>query len=211
MRTSRRSFIIGALSIVATLAAVAVALHAQDATNTAPTSAPIVSQDSSDAGLEAGSAALFSTYCATCHDGPGANPQAPSPEVMKRMSAEQVLNSLESGAMRIRAAERSRAQRRALAEYVSGKPLAADSGGSMPKSAFCSATSATRPDPLAGPAWNGWGHGITNTRFQSARRGRNEGRRPAPTHAEMGVRVPWCDLGRHAARCRRRTRVRRHG
>ena len=84
------------------------------------------------------------------------------------MSAEQVLESLERGAMRARAAERSRAQRRALAEYVSGKPLAGDSGGSMPKSAFCGAAPASRPDTLAGPAWNGWGHGITNTRFQSA-------------------------------------------
>ncbi len=48
---------------------------------------------------------------------------------MKRMSAEQVLESLERGSMRARAAERSRAQRRALAEYVSEKRLAADSGG----------------------------------------------------------------------------------
>ena len=46
---------------------------------------------------------------------------------MKRMSAEQVLESLEKGSMRARVAERSRAQRRALAEYVSEKHLAADS------------------------------------------------------------------------------------
>jgi polyvinyl alcohol dehydrogenase (cytochrome) len=70
--------------------------------------------------------------------------------------------------MRVRATERSRAQRRALATYVSGKPLAADSSGVMPRSAFCSAASPPSPTPLAGPAWNGWGHGITNTRFQSA-------------------------------------------
>ena len=87
---------------------------------------------------------------------------------MRRMSAEQVLESLERGAMRARAAERSRAQRRALAEYVSGKSLTADSRGPMPKSAFCSAVPAQPPATLAGPVWNGWGHGITNARFQPA-------------------------------------------
>ena len=160
MRTSLRIVILGALPIVATLVAVAVGLHAQDVTATGPASATIV---------QAGSAALFSTYCATCHAGPGANPQAPGLDVMKRMTAEQVLNALEKGAMRARAAERSRAQRRALAEYASGKPLAADAGrAAMPKSSFCSAALAARPDPLSGPAWNGWGHSILNTRFQSA-------------------------------------------
>ena len=169
MRAARRNVIIAALSIVTTLAAVAVGVQAQDAAATGRASAPAsVSGDSSNAFSEAERAALFGTYCATCHEGPGANAQAPSRDVMRRMSAEQVLDVLEIGAMRARAAERSRAQRRALAEYVSGKPLAAVAGGgAMPKSAFCSATS-TRPGPLAGPSWNGWGHGITNARFQSA-------------------------------------------
>ena len=45
----------------------------------------------------------------------------------------------------------------------------------------------------------------------AGRGGRNDGRGPAPTHAQMGVRVPWCDLGWHAARCRWRTCVCRHG
>src|SRR5262249_38903695 len=113
-------------------------------------------------------AALYKTYCAICHEGPGADAQAPNREAMKRMSAEQVLESLEKGSMRTRAAARSRAQRRALAEYVSDKRLQTDSGGLIPKSAFCNPTSAPTANPLAGPAWNGWGGGITNTRFQSA-------------------------------------------
>jgi polyvinyl alcohol dehydrogenase (cytochrome) len=113
-------------------------------------------------------AVLYRTYCAICHEGPGADAQAPNRDVIKRMSAEQILQSLETGSMRVRAAERSRAQRRALAAYVSEKPLAADSTGLIPKSAFCSGTPAAPPNPLAGPAWNGWGHSITNARFQSA-------------------------------------------
>ena len=152
MRTPRLNVSIGVLSTVIALAPVAAGVETQDVP--------------SAAAVEIGGAALFGTYCAICHEGPGANPQAPGRDVMRRMSAEQVLESLERGTMRARAAERSRAQRRALAEYVSGKPLAAHAGGSMPKSAFCSAASA--PGALAGPAWNGWGHGITNARFQSA-------------------------------------------
>jgi polyvinyl alcohol dehydrogenase (cytochrome) len=113
-------------------------------------------------------AALYKTYCAICHEGPAADAQAPNREAMKKMSAEQVLESLEKGSMRARAAERSRAQRRALAEYVSEKRLAPDSSGLIPKSAFCNPTSASTANPLAGPVWNGWGHDITNTRFQSA-------------------------------------------
>src|SRR5213594_4663335 len=87
-------------------------------------------------------AALYRTYCAICHEGPSADARAPGREMMKRMSAEQALESLEKGSMRARAAERSRAQRRALAEYVSEKRLAADSGGLIPRSAFCNSTSA---------------------------------------------------------------------
>jgi len=111
--------------------------------------------------------ALYRTYCAICHEGPTKDAQAPGRDVMKQLSAEQVLESMERGSMRARAAERSRAQRRALAEYVSDKHLVADSNASIPKSAFCSETSAAPAKPLAGAAWNGWGHGITNTRFQS--------------------------------------------
>jgi polyvinyl alcohol dehydrogenase (cytochrome) len=112
-------------------------------------------------------AALFKTYCAMCHDGPAADAQAPHLDTLRRLSAEQVLAALERGSMRARAAERSRAQRRTLAEYVSGKPLAA-SDAAIPKSAFCSATTAPPAKPLAGPSWNGWGLGIANTRFQPA-------------------------------------------
>jgi polyvinyl alcohol dehydrogenase (cytochrome) len=116
-------------------------------------------------------AALYRTYCAICHEGATADAQAPSREAMKRLSAEQVLESLEGGSMRARATERSRAQRRALAEYVSEKHLAPDSVasiGPIPRPAFCNPGSAQPANSLAGAAWNGWGHGITNTRFQSA-------------------------------------------
>ena len=163
----RRSFVIGAVSVAAVLAVVGLRAQGGDVARPTPAAAART-QNPSDAFTAAESAALFGTYCATCHEGPGANPQAPTLEVMRRMSADEILDALEKGAMRTRAAERSRAQRRALAVYASGKPLAAESRGPMPASAYCSAAQPSRSNPLAGPSWNGWGHSLTNNRFQSA-------------------------------------------
>jgi len=143
MSNSRRLVTVGALVLLAMPAA------GQD----------VASQDDG--------AALFKTYCAMCHDGPAADAQAPRLDTLRQLSAEQVLAALERGSMRARAAERSRAQRRTLAAYVSGKPLAA-SDAAMPKSAFCSVATASPAKALARPSWNGWGLGIGNTRFQSA-------------------------------------------
>jgi polyvinyl alcohol dehydrogenase (cytochrome) len=157
MRISPGNFLVPALGLAATLI-VGAALDAQEAPRGAGAASPPNAAES---------AALFRTYCATCHEGPGANPQAPGLEVMRRMTAEQVLESLERGAMRARAAERSRAQRRALAVYISGKPLVAASVSSIPRSASCGPAPGAGADVLDGPAWNGWGHGITNARFQS--------------------------------------------
>jgi polyvinyl alcohol dehydrogenase (cytochrome) len=119
--------------------------------------APVFAQDGS---------ALFNTYCAICHDGTG-NSQAPSREVLSRMTAEQILQALENGAMKTQAAERSRAQRRVLAEYLSGKALGS-ARAEMPATAFCNNAKAGSAASLTGPGWNGWGAGLTNARYQRA-------------------------------------------
>jgi polyvinyl alcohol dehydrogenase (cytochrome) len=108
---------------------------------------------------------LFRTYCATCHEA-GGNSPAPSRELLSRMSPEQILQALEKGAMKTQAAERSRAQRRVLAEYLSGKPFGSEPA-IIPQSAFCSGTNGPFRASLAGPGWNGWGAGLANARFQS--------------------------------------------
>jgi polyvinyl alcohol dehydrogenase (cytochrome) len=109
--------------------------------------------------------ALYRTYCAICHEA-GGNSQAPNRDVLSRMSPEQILQALEKGAMKAQAAERSRAQRRVLAEYLSGKQLGSEPA-TIPQSAFCGSTAEPFRESLTGPSWNGWGAGLTNTRFQS--------------------------------------------
>lgn len=157
----RKSLVVGASILAWGIAG----LHAQGPEPEVAAPRADVTQSALDASADTERAALFGTYCAICHEGPGANPQAPRLEVMRRMTAEQVLAALETGSMRARAAERSRAQRRALAEFASGKPVESGSVARMPASAFCG-VSASRPASLAGPTWNGWGHGLTNARFQ---------------------------------------------
>jgi polyvinyl alcohol dehydrogenase (cytochrome) len=112
---------------------------------------------------------LFKTYCANCHEaGNGEQPRGPERSVLAQMAPQHILDVLEKGAMKAQAAERSRAQRRVLAEYVSGKPLGIASADLIPQSAFCSDKAASFSNPLSGPAWNGWGATLTNTRFQPA-------------------------------------------
>jgi hypothetical protein len=81
--------------------------------------------------------------------------------------------------MKAQAAERSRAQRRALAEYLSGKPLGNQSTADS-ASASCGNTGKPFNASLAGPGWNGWGAGLANARAQSKdAAGMTRGRRPS--------------------------------
>jgi polyvinyl alcohol dehydrogenase (cytochrome) len=76
------------------------------------------------------------------------------------MSAESVVHSLEDGAMKPQAVNLTRAEKHAVAEFVSGKTLRATSTETAGKCP--SADGAT-----TGPGWNGWGAANTNARFQT--------------------------------------------
>jgi polyvinyl alcohol dehydrogenase (cytochrome) len=111
---------------------------------------------------------LFKTYCAICHEAAnGEEARGPEREVLRKMTAEHILDVMEKGAMKAQAAERSRSQRHTLAEYLSGKPLGSAPLDLIPRSAFCSNGTGAFSNSPTGPAWNGWGATLTNTRFQS--------------------------------------------
>jgi polyvinyl alcohol dehydrogenase (cytochrome) len=84
------------------------------------------------------------------------------------MTPEHILDVLERGAMKAQAAERSRAQRRILAEYLSGKAFGNAPPDLIPKSAFCRNAGTAFNNSPTGPSWNGWGATVTNARFQQA-------------------------------------------
>ncbi len=110
-------------------------------------------------------AKLYSESCAMCHD--GGNDRAPSREALRGMTPEHVLAALETGAMVSMASRRNAAERRAIAEYVTGQNVSGNLELTPRPEAMCqgggSAFAAS-----AGPAWNGWGVNTSNTRFQEA-------------------------------------------
>ena len=69
-------------------------------------------------------AALFKSYCASCHeDGTNGDSRVPGRDVLGKLTPEQILQTLEKGAMKAQAAERSRAQRRATRRVPFGKTV----------------------------------------------------------------------------------------
>ena len=110
-------------------------------------------------------ARLYKQACANCHD-TGTN-RAPLPDALRTLTAERVLASMETGTMITMANNRSAAERRAIAEFVSGKRLGTPLVTTPAASAMCSAS--TRAfDASSGPRWTAWGHDASNTRFQDA-------------------------------------------
>src|SRR5207302_1626741 len=111
-------------------------------------------------------ATLYKANCASCHEA-GGESRAPGRESLKQMSPEQILAALERGIMSRQGAERTLEERRAIAEFLTGKVLGAAPLDAISSTAFCKGAS-TFQNVLTGPSWNGWGVTVTNTRFQPA-------------------------------------------
>ena len=110
-------------------------------------------------------AALYEAHCAICHDA-DEDAQAPNRTVLRQLAPEQILVALERGSMRRQGADRSRAERRAIAEFLSGHALHAGSPATVPPTAYCSKdVRAAGNTPAA--TWNGGGVTLANTRFQT--------------------------------------------
>src|SRR5258708_3124693 len=104
---------------------------------------------------------IYKQPCALCHDSPGAT-RAPALSVMRQMSPETIVNSLEGGLMKQQGAALASAERRSLAEWLTGKTI----GNSAAPTRMCENTAA----PFEGDdkAWTGWGNGVVNHRFATA-------------------------------------------
>jgi polyvinyl alcohol dehydrogenase (cytochrome) len=107
-------------------------------------------------------AALFKQSCHTCHS---ENSRAPSLDSLRSKSPEAIVDALVNGAMRLQGSRLSGAERRALAQFITGRKMGGDVTGAG--TGRC-ATRAPLPDPSKSPLWNGWGPEATNTRFQTA-------------------------------------------
>ncbi len=97
-------------------------------------------------------------HCAGCHE--GGVYKAPHRMFLAMMAPEAILASLD-GIMASQAAALSTEAKRAVAEYLSGRPLSAG-----PPSAPAPACANTDLDMQQPPAQRGWGIDLANTRFQ---------------------------------------------
>jgi polyvinyl alcohol dehydrogenase (cytochrome) len=105
---------------------------------------------------------LYDRTCASCHN--GGNDRAPSRDALRSMSADRVLAAMETGPMISMAIRLNTADRRAIAEFVSGKPIGQPLVTTPPVKAMCPASGFT----AAGATWTGWGADAGNSRFQNA-------------------------------------------
>jgi polyvinyl alcohol dehydrogenase (cytochrome) len=106
---------------------------------------------------------VFAARCASCHNGQP-DSRAPSADALKARTPQAVLDALMNGAMRVQGAQMNGADRRAVAEYVTGKAITEDvTGAALGR--------CTINTPLAdiarAPRWTGWSPAISNARSQS--------------------------------------------
>jgi polyvinyl alcohol dehydrogenase (cytochrome) len=108
----------------------------------------------------------FERECIKCHNSSPAQ-NVPTPMAIRQMSPERIYAAITTGDMQTEAANLSDEQKRRLAEYMGARPLGSGALGDaslMPN--HCPAQ--PLGDPAKGPAWNGWGADVHNTRFQDA-------------------------------------------
>jgi polyvinyl alcohol dehydrogenase (cytochrome) len=107
--------------------------------------------------------ALFNEHCAACHNGE-TNTRAPATELLRARSPEAILTALDT-VMRVPGSRLSGTEKRAIAEFITGKAAGGDVTGAM--TGLCQSRLPFKI-PSSGPLWNGWGPGPTNTHFQPA-------------------------------------------
>src|SRR5216117_890920 len=93
-------------------------------------------------------ATIYRDSCASCHDA-GVN-RAPTRDTLRQMQPDRVLAALESGAMISMANRRSPAERRALAEFVTGKSFAQPLDTTPSTKAMCTGAPDELTNPLVG-------------------------------------------------------------
>jgi polyvinyl alcohol dehydrogenase (cytochrome) len=107
--------------------------------------------------------ALFTRHCAACHSNPTED-DVPTRAEMGTLTPNAIVESLTEGTMRIQGQALSSAERVAIAELVTGRPVLAATA--PPNRGLCTSSPPFASAPSSGETWNGWGPDVRNTRFQ---------------------------------------------
>jgi polyvinyl alcohol dehydrogenase (cytochrome) len=104
--------------------------------------------------------AVYQKRCSSCHDSAGE--RTPPRDALKQLSVARILRTLDFGVMINVAYVLNRDEREAVANYLGVQRPDAP----VPPQAYCSdRTVSIGAGPTAGPAWNGWGPDLSNTRY----------------------------------------------
>ncbi len=104
----------------------------------------------------------YALLCAGCHE--GALLEAPRRSALALFSPEHIVESLESGIMATQGMPLTRAKKRDVAFFLTGKRF--NESVTKPVSFDCSASLAVGAPLDQPPLWNGWGAGVNNSRHQ---------------------------------------------
>lgn len=105
-------------------------------------------------------AELYKQRCAVCHDEP--QDRVPPLFLIRRRSAEDVIQTLTTGVMKQQAKGLTEDQIRQLAIYLTGK----QPGAPINNLDANKCTGAPQPIKLSAGDWNGWGRDLINSRYQ---------------------------------------------
>src|SRR4029450_4732458 len=111
-------------------------------------------------------AAVYQASCASCHANPGPDSRAPNREILATLAPESIMVALTSGQMFRQGSALTDAERRAVAAFLSGRPVGTPASPSNVGRCTAKAPAIATADLSNG--WNGWGAGASNTRFQTA-------------------------------------------
>ncbi len=109
-------------------------------------------------------AQLFQKHCASCHNSEaGAGGRVPQISALKSMTPTAIQKTLDSGVMKQQAAPLSPDERQRIASFLGTAVTLEQKREEIAN--LCPAGAA----PSESPSWAGWGGGLANMRFQSAK------------------------------------------
>ena len=109
-------------------------------------------------------AKVYEQRCAQCHNGQVA--RAPKFEFLKVRTPEAILDSLENGVMKFIGLAMSDPDRKAVSEFIAGKPITGEDVLKDTTSNLCPQAPGQFTPSDKDPQWNGWGVTLDNARFQ---------------------------------------------
>jgi polyvinyl alcohol dehydrogenase (cytochrome) len=108
-------------------------------------------------------------YCASCHDNPSTTTRAPDRRSLMKLTPEKIYATVTTGSMTVPAKDLTDEQKRAVAEYLGGRPLdLSDTGSAEKMPNRCTSnppfTVADYSNISKSASWNGWSPDSANTR-----------------------------------------------